>query len=871
MSWFKKRLNLGSSETHISSPDPASSGPEGRSLQPPLDQEGDLSHKGEGDANSPEQKRKDSTHHRSRREHTRRTKRSSSAPNGKADEKGEEEALARPSQSQGNRGDEDLAMAYDLAMQEISTRNDANRRKPRESRQTQTSASGPSLTFGRGRIANEDLAAASALADSRFAAQQASELARANQEAYDAEISLVLEASVKTACYDDILRDIKLWSIDLAAATDDLAMALADIVRRRDEISSKLVKALDNRDEKRIRKLTWLAEQLPVAEARLRDLAEKVTPVGLAVAELEDLRETVIERSPDIEDIERQRDKIIAKLFNDMSDAGLHLPSTSNRGHEKSKMAPQSNPAIVRNLVADLIDDAQRLPKLPRKRATSSASGISLETNKSQEDPESSVDGPLTGSVSVKDHKEASSARRGSKTRLNQSNDETAQSDNSPQWTQLQNDRMALDGVENGRDSMEKYRGEEKPRDEKRPSNSATLSISDGRSKSLETREIGFENHEKKAENGESTPATSKLVSDTLAAASTSATIQTPVPHASPSTRKDDGDSTEDTESDIGDYLSKLDVKMNDGIASSAEARNPALRFLRGTPPQKSPSQSSPAGRGSGTKTRSETPGSGTTTIRRIPALVTLYNEIMKDTGIVSHAVGWRTESRKVSTRAPPCLDAAWTKESVPTSASDFVPGNPMELVEFVRSHVKLPEMVCTVSVSADRWTTMCAAAKAYHSLSNAAITLSTWKIQDEAQLQMECYKLVDYLNDLSPKVSIVSNYHTNLRTAMDRHRLPWDEGILLRVRAAAQAAVEEIMKSALSCARELSKQMKHRVSILQPLGHAVISAFKVHQFAGGFNGDAVMLCEDLMEQTLHYARGIDPKWFRGHKVVTAP
>ena len=56
---------------------------------------------------------------------------------------------------------------------------------------------------------------------------------------------------------------------------------------------------------------------------------------------------------------------------------------------------------------------------------------------------------------------------------------------------------------------------------------------------------------------------------------------------------------------------------------------------------------------------------------------------------------------------------------------------------------------------------------------------------------------------------------------------------------------------------------------MLQPLGSAVMATFSVHQLAGGFGGDAAALCDVLVERTVHSARAIDPKWFRGTRVVT--
>ncbi len=53
---------------------------------------------------------------------------------------------------------------------------------------------------------------------------------------------------------------------------------------------------------------------------------------------------------------------------------------------------------------------------------------------------------------------------------------------------------------------------------------------------------------------------------------------------------------------------------------------------------------------------------------------------------------------------------------------------------------------------------------------------------------------------------------------------------------------------------------------MLQPLGHAAMGAFKVHQFCGGLNMAATALFDRLAERTIHYARMIDHQFIRDSK-----
>lgn len=60
------------------------------------------------------------------------------------------------------------------------------------------------------------------------------------------------------------------------------------------------------------------------------------------------------------------------------------------------------------------------------------------------------------------------------------------------------------------------------------------------------------------------------------------------------------------------------------------------------------------------------------------------------------------------------------------------------------------------------------------------------------------------------------------------------------------------------------------RQAVLQPLGHAVMGIFPVHQFAGGFSAATAAVAERVVERTEHYARLIDPKWLRSTRLVGA-
>jgi len=260
--------------------------------------------------------------------------------------------------------DADLALAYSLAHQEqLHIQNHS---------QTPLPDSRPALPAAPQGFKDVDVEIAAALAESEFSARQADEFARTSEAVYQAAVSKALEVSLKTVSYDDVLRDIKLWSIDLSAATDDVHTALDKVVRRQDEIAAKLEHAIMSGEERRINKYSWTIEQLPVAESRLRDLGQRLAPVGVAVMRLEDLREDVIATSPPLDEAESKRDEIIGKLFRDMGAAGLRPPSRGSDEAGPSNSSAAQTPMEIRDLVASLIEDAQKLPKMPRRRSDAS-------------------------------------------------------------------------------------------------------------------------------------------------------------------------------------------------------------------------------------------------------------------------------------------------------------------------------------------------------------------------------------------------------------------------------------------------------------------------------------------------------------------
>lgn len=164
-------------------------------------------------------------------------------------------------------------------------------------------------------------------------------------------------------------------------------------------------------------------------------------------------------------------------------------------------------------------------------------------------------------------------------------------------------------------------------------------------------------------------------------------------------------------------------------------------------------------------------------------------------------------------------------------------------------------------------------AAQVYTALSEASTNLSIWIIDSMSGLLIESYRLHSYIDGVAREAGKVAHAGTPLRQRMERHGVPWDESLLTDVRWAAQFAATELMRFALEThAAERSspgsKGQRRSQVVVQQLGHAVIGAFRVHQFAGGFSQAANEQCEKLIELTVHHARAIDPKWVKNSKLT---
>jgi hypothetical protein len=256
--------------------------------------------------------------------------------------------------------------------------------------------------------------------------------------------------------------------------------------------------------------------------------------------------------------------------------------------------------------------------------------------------------------------------------------------------------------------------------------------------------------------------------------------------------------------------------------------------------------------------------------LRRLPALISLHYELIKDNGVVSKAVQWEEGDGAGDPFSLGRLAKPMKTSLPPVNANDVAFVNIEDLVSFVDQHHGFIECLPPEILSQERWGMMRVAAYVYLTLQNTSLTLSQWETPENVLATEECRRLTSFISRIMGPFSLVSYPGSQFRQLLSKLNLPWDDSVVSKVRCATQHAAIMIMLYALetSEAAERAKGSWQRQAVLQPLGYAVMAATAAHQLSGGFNAAATSVCELLVEKTIHYARLIDPKWFRGHKVV---
>jgi hypothetical protein len=606
-----------------------------------------------------------------------------------------------------------------------------------------------------------DMNLAIALAESQFAARQADELVKARESVFEAAVNKAMEESISSADYDHLLRDIKMWTIDLDAASDDVVTALNMISKRRRELAGKLEKALEKGDTLRVAKMLWEEEKLPEIQLRIEELQENMVPIGLAASDLQALRKKIMETYPPIVESQKARDAIIEELFRALKNLKLKWSnpgSSSDYSIQTSEDCQDSSE--LRDLIVSLVEDAKRIPKVPDKVVKEAK--VMVHTAFAEQ--QASVD---------------------------------AKSDVS-------------DVYSHGRMDNESTRA---------PSECKT--------------EVS------------STP--------------------TEMQHL---VKSSNVDSSVDMSSDIHVRSSsnEEEIKKMKNLELK-DKKKPKARSSMATVPQPfNLSQNRPPRMSTSSKQKSDGP------IRRVPAFFTLHHEILSDRGVVNQTVDWQSREYSIESFASQYLTVP-----APVNVDEFYSEDVHELVDYVKKHAKSfgkqlkSANIPSSSVHEEKWYTMCEVAGAVEGLEAASERFLTWNVPEPESITESCHSLKAIVSQTLSIIADTAYAHDSLRVAIKKHKLPWKESLISQVRWDAQHAAFVIMRAAIDCAEEAERKrgaFKRQKNVLKPLGQAVIATFSVHQLSGGFGGEAAEICDQLVELTVHYARQLDPKWFRGTKVV---
>lgn len=108
-------------------------------------------------------------------------------------------------------------------------------------------------------------------------------------------VAMAMAASLSSATYDNLLRDVSCWVRDLRGSCGDVEAALREVAASRAEVDGQLAALGGAGDEEALPRALWLSEQYAAVEGRLAELQHRVAPIQEAVAGLATLHEYIQE------------------------------------------------------------------------------------------------------------------------------------------------------------------------------------------------------------------------------------------------------------------------------------------------------------------------------------------------------------------------------------------------------------------------------------------------------------------------------------------------------------------------------------------------------------------------------------------------
>lgn len=176
-------------------------------------------------------------------------------------------------------------------------------------------------------------------------------------DSQQAEVDRVMAASLSTAVFDEVLRDISFWIQDLDGVCGDVAASVAEVTALHTELEVATT-------EDDVARAIWLSEQYGQVESRLMELRQRLEPIEEAVEAFRSLQVYVRECQPAKAETEEQRDAILAAMFDALGQRGLEaLHPFGAWGNTDGEV--QGYGGDLRSLVQGLIEEARRIPKYP--------------------------------------------------------------------------------------------------------------------------------------------------------------------------------------------------------------------------------------------------------------------------------------------------------------------------------------------------------------------------------------------------------------------------------------------------------------------------------------------------------------------------
>ncbi|KAL6780142.1 hypothetical protein ACKKBF_B14270 [Auxenochlorella protothecoides x Auxenochlorella symbiontica] len=715
-----------------------------------------------------------------------------------------------------------------------------------------------------GVASDQDEGLALALAESVKLAEARSAEADDTARSFQNAVAMAMAASLSSATYDDLLRDVSCWVRDLRGSCGDVEAALREVAASRAEVDGQLAALGGAGDEEALPRALWLSEQYAAVEGRLAELQHRVAPIQEAVAGLATLHEYIQEAQPAASEAELQRDYIIAHLFEALSQQGLDAnhPLGAWGNGERDGSQASGHGGDLRDIVQQLIEDCRRMPPLPRFVMAEEEEEAGTSQALREQRIESDEDSNDAGSIEAMPSAPVLLEEEGP----------------------LHRPAVPSLNLPPSREEEELPAAVPEPATVAAPVSAPASDPDAGLPSDLALHAapasepapvLAPDDEEPPLAPTPPTPGGGRSSPDKGARAGRALRSPSPLPTPTHHTPRD------------GLRPSPRDaiVRLPPLVALRHDLQRSAALAGRGVP---LPSPRGGGGRAAAGHVPSPTAGGAYPTVRHGGRAAVaapretrgLAGDSVKEDeyGDVSARVGG--ESGVSPDEGPADLPLPML-ETLARRIADARPASLAEvcaLVADVELAAGVPAAALGRAGSAaaqggalswprERWSAAAAAARLAAELAASADALAAWSLPASPDLAAEGRRLTAAVEDAAALAGRCAYAHDALRQRLARAGLPWDAAALEGVRWAAQAAARALAAAAVDAERAVQRRASCTAAqALEPLVEGVEAVFRVHQFAGGLNRAATEAATELMRRTVHCARMADPLWLRDAK-----